>query len=97
MNEELGLAAQQYGAESGAPSAGSGQPITVEEVAQLLLQGITPEELVAAGVPQGLVQEAMALAKQMSGGAQAPTGSTVGMNSTPMDEHGLAMQSVGGR
>jgi uncharacterized protein (DUF433 family) len=42
---------------------------TVEEIAQLLMQGITPEELAEAGVPTQLIEQAIAMAKQMS---QAP-------------------------
>jgi uncharacterized protein (DUF433 family) len=42
---------------------------TVEELAQLLMQGITPEELAEAGVPTQLIQQAITMAQQM---AQAP-------------------------
>jgi hypothetical protein len=44
---------------------------TVSELAELLLQGITPEELVNAGVPQQLVEQAMAMAQQGPTQAQA--------------------------
>jgi hypothetical protein len=64
--EEMGLA--QKAAAEGAGSMGQQMP-TVEELAQLLMQGITPEELAAAGVPTQLIEQAIALAKQM---AQAP-------------------------
>ena len=37
-----------------------GQPsMTLEEVIGLLMEGIKPEELIAAGVPQALVEQAM--------------------------------------
>ena len=45
MGEEMGLAAQM-GQQSGNPNAG--QMPSVEEIAALLSQGITPEELQAA-------------------------------------------------
>ena len=91
--EELGLAAQQYGTESGAPGAGSGQPITVEELAQLLLSGITPQQLVEAGVPQQLVEEAMAMVQTMSQTAAAPQGA-MGQGGMPMGDDGLAAQAA---
>jgi hypothetical protein len=64
--EEIGLA--QKAAAEGAGGLGQQMP-TVEEIAQLLMQGITPEELAEAGVPTQLIEQAIALAKQM---AQAP-------------------------
>jgi hypothetical protein len=64
--EEMGLA--QKAAADGAGGLGQQMP-TVEEIAQLLMQGITPEELAEAGVPTQLIEQAIALAKQM---AQAP-------------------------
>lgn len=91
MNEELGLAAQQYGTESGAPNAGSGQPITVEELAALLAQGITPEELQAAGVPVELIKEAMAMLNQQ---APAPVQGVMGQGGMPMGDDGLAAQAA---
>jgi hypothetical protein len=65
MEEEMGLAQKAAQQNSGAAPA----PITVEELAQLLMQGITPEELAAAGVPTQLIEQAIAMAQQM---AQAP-------------------------
>jgi hypothetical protein len=67
--EEQGLA--QQAAAQGAGGMGQ-QPVTVEELVELLLQGITPEELVNAGVPQQLVEQAMAMAQQMAA-QQGPT------------------------
>jgi hypothetical protein len=67
--EEQGLA--QQAAAQGAGGMGQQMP-TVEELAALLLQGITPEELVNAGVPQQLVEQAMAMAQQMAA-QQGPT------------------------
>lgn len=53
MEEEMGVA-----------SAATQAPITIEEIVQLLMQGITPDELVQNGVPPELVQEAMMLVQQ---------------------------------
>jgi hypothetical protein len=64
--DEMGLA--QKAAAEGVGGMGQQMP-TVEEIAQLLMQGITPEELAEAGVPTQLIEQAIALAKQM---AQAP-------------------------
>ena len=90
MGEEMGLAAQM-GQQSGAPAAGSGgQMPSVVELAQLLLSGITPQQLVEAGVPQELVQQAMAMAKQMSQTAAGP----VGQGGVPMSDDGLAAQAA---
>lgn len=52
MNEQ-GLAAQQ-----------AGQRQMVEQVVQALLQGVSPDELVAQGVPVEVVQLAMSMVKQ---------------------------------
>jgi hypothetical protein len=67
--EEQGLA--QQAAAQGTGGMGQQMP-TVSELAELLLQGITPEELVNAGVPQQLVEQAMAMAQQMAA-QQGPT------------------------
>ena len=67
--EEQGLA--QQAASNGSGNLGQ-QQISVEELVELLLQGITPEELVQAGVPQQLVEQAMAMAQQMAA-QQGPT------------------------
>jgi hypothetical protein len=64
--EEMGLA--QKAAADGAGGMGQQMP-TLEELVQLLMQGITPEELAEAGVPTQLIQQAIAMAQQM---AQAP-------------------------
>jgi hypothetical protein len=64
--EEMGLA--QKAAAEGAGGMGQQMP-TLEELVQLLMQGITPEELAEAGVPTQLIEQAIAMAQQM---AQAP-------------------------
>ena len=81
--EEQGLA--QQAAAQGAGGMGQQLP-SVQELAELLLQGITPEELVAAGVPMQLIEQAMAMAQQMAaGGQQGPT---------QAQAEGLAMQGM---
>jgi hypothetical protein len=79
--EEMGLA--QKAAAGGVGGVGQQMP-TVEELAQLLMQGITPEELAEAGVPTQLIEQAIALAKQMAQAPQQqqqqqPMGSTQGL------------------
>jgi hypothetical protein len=81
---EQGLA--QQAASTGSGNLGS-QQVSVEELVELLLQGITPEELVNAGVPQQLVEQAMAMAQQMAA-QQGPTQAQAGM------EQGLAAQGL---
>ena len=88
--QEMGLAAQM-GQASGNPNAG--QMPSVEELAQLLLSGITPQQLVEAGVPQQLVEEAMAMVQTMSQTAAAPQGA-MGQGGTPMGDDGLAAQAT---
>ena len=91
MGEEMGLAAQQYSAESGVPQEGTGMP-TVDELIQLLINGITPQQLIEAGVPQQLVEQAIAMLNQQA--PAAPTQGAMGQGGTPMDEQGLAMSSA---
>ena len=92
--EETGLAAgtaQEMGQQSGVPG-GTAQMPTVEEVAQYLMQGITPEQLAQAGVPVELIEQAIAMLQQQMAaqGAQAPA-----QASTPTNEQGLAVSAVG--
>lgn len=86
--EEMGLAAQM-GQQSGNPNAG--QMPSVEEIAALLAQGITPEELQAAGVPVELIKEAMAMLNQQ---APAPVQGAMGQGGMPMGDDGLAAQAA---
>ena len=86
--QEMGLAAQM-GQASGNPNAG--QMPSVEEIAALLAQGITPEELQAAGVPVELIKEAMAMLNQQA--PAAPQGA-MGQGGMPMGDDGLAAQSA---
>lgn len=86
--QEMGLAAQM-GQQSGNPNAG--QMPSVEEIAALLAQGITPEELQAAGVPVELIKEAMAMLNQQ---APAPVQGAMGQGGMPMGDDGLAAQAA---
>ena len=88
MGEEMGLAAQM-GQQSGNPNAG--QMPSVEEIAALLAQGITPEELQAAGVPVELIKQAIAMLNQQV--TAAPMQGAMGQGGMPMDEQGLAAQA----
>ena len=56
--EEEGLAAMM----SSQP-LGGGQPTMqdIEQIVQLLQQGISPEEIIAMGVPESLIQQAIAM------------------------------------
>lgn len=89
---EQGLAQQQAMAGSGAP-AGAGN-VTIEDLVKLLLQGISPQELVNAGVPAELVQQAIDMAKQMM--AQQGQGGMEGSQADMQQDAGLAGQ-MGGR
>lgn len=71
MGEEMGLAQTMANQGSGVP--GGNQMPTPEEVASLLAQGITPEELQAAGIPLQLIEAAMALLQQSQAPQQGPT------------------------
>ena len=86
--QEMGLAAQM-GQQSGNPNAG--QMPSVAEIAALLAQGITPEELQAAGVPVELIKEAMAMLNQQ---APAPVQGAMGQGGMPMGDDGLAAQAA---
>lgn len=86
---EQGLAQQQAMAGSGAP-AGAGN-VTIEDLVKLLLQGISPQELVNAGVPAQLVEQAIAMAKQM----MAQQGGMEGSQADMQQDAGLAGQMAG--
>lgn len=64
------------------PAQEQGMP-TVEQVIQMLMQGVDPEELVGMGIPPELIMEAIQVLEQQMA-AQAAS------------EQGLAAQTVGG-
>lgn len=71
--------AQQMAQPAGNPGAG----ITVEQIIQMLMQGVDPEELVQQGIPPELIMQAIQVIEQQMAAQQSP-------------EQGLAAQSVGG-
>jgi uncharacterized protein (DUF433 family) len=67
MNEEMGLAQGMQGQQ-----APQGQMPTVQQLVELIRQGVTPEELLENGVPEELVMAAMdALSQEVT---QVPAG-----------------------
>jgi hypothetical protein len=60
-----GLAQQMVGPAAG----GAGQLPTVEEVIQLLMQGIDPQELLQMGIPEELLLQALQILEQQAGAA----------------------------
>lgn len=68
---QQGLA--QQAAAQGVGGAGQQMP-TVQEIAQALMQGITPDQLIQAGIPQELVQQAIQLVRQMQAQQQGAQG-----------------------
>ena len=63
MNEQMGLAAQGGVQEQQGPT----QEQIVMKVAELLTQGVTPEQLMAKGVPQEIIEMAMQLLQSQQG------------------------------
>lgn len=73
-----GLAQQMIQQPAGDPGAG----VTVEQVIQMLMQGVDPEELVKQGIPPELVMQAIQIVEKQMAAQQAP-------------EQGLAAQTAG--
>jgi hypothetical protein len=92
---EPGLAEQLSQSSSATQAGSSDQMPTVEELVQLIMQGITPQQLIEAGIPQQLVDQAVAMAGQMAQ-QQGPTAGGMGQGSIPMDDQGLAAMGQGG-
>lgn len=77
---DQGLAAQaaptgapampQQGMEDPAMMAADEQQL-IQQIVELLMSGVSPEELLAEGVPQELLEQAMQIAMQSMGGAPA--------------------------
>lgn len=79
--EEQGLAAQ----------AGQGQDqatMAVQQIVELLMQGVTPEELLQQGVPHELVMKAIAMVKAQQSQQQQ-------MAPQQQQDTGLAQRMVG--
>lgn len=60
---EQGLAQSMAGAPAQAPQQQAGLP-TVEEIIELLMQGVDPEELVQQGIPPELIMQAIEIIEQ---------------------------------
>jgi len=69
MNEQQGLAQQQA---MGGGQQGMQTEEMLKQVVQLLMQGVTPEELMAKGVPQEVIEAAMRIMQQQQMQQQAP-------------------------
>lgn len=69
MQNMDGLAGQMAPPSSGAMQE---QMPTVEEVAALLMQGIDPQQLVEAGIPPELIEQAIMLLEQQMAAEQQP-------------------------
>ena len=78
--EEQGLAAQ----------AGQGQDqamMAIQQIMELLMQGVTPEELLQQGVPQELVMKAIEMVKAQQAQQQ--------QMATQQQDPGLAQRMIG--
>lgn len=64
------------------PAADPGAGVTVEQIIQLLMQGVDPEELVQQGISPELIMQAIQVIEQQMAAQAAP-------------EQGLAAQAVG--
>lgn len=84
MNEEQGLAgqAQQGGQEEQAMAA-------VQQIVELLMQGVKPEELIQQGIPQELVMKAVEIVKAQQGQQQASAQAMA-----PGQDPGLAQRMI---
>lgn len=65
MMEEQGLAARGVNRQPAMDGSGQGQQM-VQQVAQMLASGISPEELMQKGVPQEVIQAAIAMLEQQA-------------------------------
>ena len=64
---------------------GQGQQIAVQDVVNMLMQGVPPEQLVQQGVPVEMIQEAIQIImaqEQQAQQAQAPAQTDAGLAST---------------
>ena len=72
MNEEtMGLAGQGM-QEQALPQQNEMEQMVVQ-VAQLIMQGATPQELLQMGVPQNIIDMAMQLVQSQQGSVAGPT------------------------
>ena len=83
--EEQGLAAQsQAGQEAQMQQA-------VQQIVELLMQGVKPEELIQQGIPQELVMKAIEIVKAQQSQQQADAAAMA-----PQQDPGLAQRMIQG-
>lgn len=90
MNEEMMEQPQGMAAMGMPRGQGNGAQMTVGQVVQAIMSGVDPEELLAQGVPQALIDQAM---MQIMSESQPPmqeglAGMQVTQNDTPMSAGG---------
>lgn len=79
MNEDMQMDDVQQAAQGN--SGVGAQKVTVEEVVQLLMQGVQPQELVDAGVPVALIEQAITvIQEQMKAQQPQGTGQAMGQD-----------------
>lgn len=91
MEEEMGLAGSVPGPAAGVDPGGMSIPaddmaMLIEEVINLLRDGITPEELLEVGVPRDIIDQAIAALEAEMAGApmQQPPSTQAGLAETMM-------------
>lgn len=67
MGEEIGLASRMQ-----SQNEGPGIQEMVQKVAELLAQGVSPEELIAKGIPEQVIQMAMQMIQSQQETQQVP-------------------------
>lgn len=82
-----GLAQQMAG--QPASTGAQGMP-TVEEIIALLMQGVTPEQLLQQGVPEELIVQAIQILQQQMANQEA-------VQQAPAEQQGLAGEMATGR
>lgn len=87
---EQGLAQSMVGAPTQAPQQQNGLP-TVEEIIELLMQGVDPQELVKQGVPPELIMQAIEIIEQQMA---AEEGQQMQAQQAPAPQ-GLAQSIIG--
>lgn len=96
--EEDGLAMQgaaPMGAPQGAPAnpAGGVDPQLLEQVIQMLADGMSPDELLARGVPEEVIIEAIEMLTG-GGGGEMPAGGAPEPQPAPATDSGLAASGM---
>lgn len=59
MNEEMGLSQMQQQADT------QEQPEAIQQVVQMIMQGVTPEQLLDMGVPKEVIVQALQMVDQI--------------------------------